>query len=92
MLPPFLDPDLQVSQSLVPIMMSEETLTFGMERGLSREDDQATNSIEDILNNEGEAAPDEVVTEGAAASPDEAGVDRTSVIRCDGTSNQTYAS
>lgn len=31
-LPPFLDPDLQVSQRLVPILMSEETLAFGMER------------------------------------------------------------
>ena len=31
-LPPFLDPDLQVSQRLVPILMSEETLAFGMGR------------------------------------------------------------
>ena len=60
-LPPFLDPDLQVSQRLVPILMSEETLAFGMERVSSAVEAQ---NLLDASNDGGEFEPGDIDSKG----------------------------
>ena len=59
-LPPFLDPDLQVSQRLVPILMSGETLTCGMSVGMSvdaADAHKAQNLIDASNDSESEIGP-----------------------------------